>query len=236
MRSSLFPSTISYSTPLYDRTHTFRTPLRSYNTNNIDLIRPQVQKKVLSSQLCSVRNYDRTVRDRFFDKGQHVFVRQYLGPQNGLVDKFYVDQDLSLTTSKLEIKYIRVRHLNFYKTVPEIKTSQILNKNNFWIFIHLRDCQKVKLSSNLERNFKFRIKPKRVGEPQAKSEQSTSTTHSKGQHNKALPPTFQRASTSTRAPEVVVPPPTRSLRARETLKQASKIDHEFSGLGSKKIK
>ena len=36
------------------------------------------------------------------------------------------------------------------------------------------------------------------GEPHGKSEKSTSTTHLKGQHKEALPPTFQRASTSTR--------------------------------------
>ena len=45
----------------------------------LDLIRPQIQKQVLSSQLRLVRNHDRTIRDRFFDEGQEVFVRQYLG-------------------------------------------------------------------------------------------------------------------------------------------------------------
>ena len=73
------------------------------------------------------------------------------------------------------------------------------------------------------------------GQPQGKSDKPTRTTHLKGQHKEALPPTTQRASISTRAPEVVIPPPTRSLRARETLKPASKFADEFSGLGSKKI-
>ena len=40
MRSLFLPSTLSYSTPLYDRTHTFKTPLRSYNTNNIGSYSP----------------------------------------------------------------------------------------------------------------------------------------------------------------------------------------------------
>ena len=47
----------------------------------LDLIRRQIQKQVLSSQLCSVRNHDRTVCDRLFDENHEVFVRQYLGPR-----------------------------------------------------------------------------------------------------------------------------------------------------------
>ena len=35
MRSSPFPSTLSYGTSLKDRTHTFKTSFRSNNTNNI---------------------------------------------------------------------------------------------------------------------------------------------------------------------------------------------------------
>ena len=57
-----------------------------------------------------------------------------------------------------------------------------------------------------------------------------------GQPMEALLPTTQRASTSNRAPEVVVPPPTRIFRTRETLKLASKFADEFSRLRSKKIK
>ena len=45
----------------------------------LDLIRPQVQRQVTGSQLRSIRNYDRTVRDRFVDEGQDVFVGQCLG-------------------------------------------------------------------------------------------------------------------------------------------------------------
>ena len=151
------------------------------------------------------------------------------------MDKFYVDQDLCLTTSMLEIKYIRVMHLNFYKTVPDIKTSQILNKNNFWIFIHLRDSQKVKISANLKRNFKFRIKPQRVGNLK-ENRKNLQVRRIEGLIQGGSTTNFQRASTSTRAPEVVVPPPTRSLRAHDTVKPAAKFADELSGLGSKKIK
>ena len=47
MRSSSFPSTLSYSTPLYDRTNTFRTPLRSNNTNYIKSYSPSGSKASL---------------------------------------------------------------------------------------------------------------------------------------------------------------------------------------------
>ena len=40
MLSVVFPSTLSYSTPLYDRKHTYITPRRSYNTTNIGSYSP----------------------------------------------------------------------------------------------------------------------------------------------------------------------------------------------------
>ena len=44
----------------------------------LNLIRPQVQRQVTGSQLCSIRNYDSTVRDWFVNEDQDVFVWQYL--------------------------------------------------------------------------------------------------------------------------------------------------------------
>ena len=63
----------------------------------------------------------------------------------------------------LEIKFIRDTHLNFWRTKPDIRISLRINKNNFSIFNHLRDTQIVKTHANLERKFKFWIKPQRVG-------------------------------------------------------------------------
>ena len=46
----------------------------------------------------------------------------------------------------------------------------------------------------------------------------------------------QRVSTSTPAPDAVVPPATKSLKTRETLKPPPKFADEFSGLDSNNIK
>lgn len=47
----------------------------------LDLIRPEVHRQVQGSQLRSIRDHDRTVRERFFNEIQEVLVRQYLGPR-----------------------------------------------------------------------------------------------------------------------------------------------------------
>ena len=129
----------------------------------LDLIRLQVQKQVLSSQLRSVRNHDRTVRDRFFDEGQQVFVRQYLHPRKwagGQVlrrsgplsyDVKVKDQIYSRHASQL------LQNRTGHQDLSDTQQEQLLD-------IHplLRQSESQDIR-NLKRNFKFRFKPQRVG-------------------------------------------------------------------------
>ena len=120
----------------------------------------------------------------------------------------------------------------------DIKYFRIISTIYFWIFIHFRQTQWFKTHVILELKFKFQSQPRtpccifnfsgwqkilRVRLIQRASRcyffQKT-----------------QRAATSTRAPEAFVPPLTRNLRARETLKAKAKFADEFSWLGSMKIK
>ena len=74
---------------------------------------------------------------------------------NGLEDNFYVAQVLYLTTFRLENKSILDTLFNCYKTVLDIRIFRTASKSSFWIIIHLRITQKVKMHANLDRKFKF---------------------------------------------------------------------------------
>ena len=62
---------------------TGRTPSKPHVGKTIrrtlHLIRPQEQHQVLNSQLCSVRNHDRTVHNRFLTRVKKYLFRPYLG-------------------------------------------------------------------------------------------------------------------------------------------------------------
>ena len=81
MQSLSFSSKISYRSPLFYQTVTIRTIFRSNNTNETRSYPTSGTASSLRFQLRSVCNHDTTIRDRYFNEGQDVFVRQYLGPQ-----------------------------------------------------------------------------------------------------------------------------------------------------------
>ena len=205
----------------------------------LDLIRPQVQRQVLGSQLLSGRNHDRTVRERFFNEGQDVFVRQYLGPRKwagGQVlrrsrplsyDVKVGDQVYSRHASQLLQN--RTGHQNLLDTQQE----QLLD---------IHPSQKYSASQDArEPGVQIQISNKSTSEhmlhPQPQRSTQSSTSGSPSQPMFASLQKTQRASTSTRAQKAVVQPQsTRSLRARDTFKPAPKFPDEFCGLGSKKNK
>ena len=212
MRISLFPSTLS------NRTHftTKRTPSDLFGKTiwtTLHFIWRQVQRKVSCSQLHWVRNHDGTVRERFFDEGQEVFVRPFLGRRKYAHEKFLRRSDpLSYEVIVRDQVYFR----NASQLLPNSTGHQDLSDTQQDQLMDIYLPQKHSMSQNARKLGANLIIPKSTSNAllhfqfQRLTKNFTSTSGSASQ----LLQTTQRALTSISAHEAGVPPPTRSLRTR----------------------